>query len=976
MSSSCNSSPTNAANGEKLSTLSASPNGMLPSEVCGAATDSAKDAEEPEMGPEMLKQQLQLIQLCFAEHEFGIVVNENGEEEGSSSSSSRSSSESSQPQSGSAAPSPARASQRGSRNHHGSSYDPLTFVNGKVQHGVPLTVLSQDLHSYAQYLEDKIAECVNTDVHTAFVNVSGHLVGMRDELSYMERPLAVAMEKLSGAVAQLSTTSLSVKSKVEAACTAEMERNFDSVYLNGVVVYESIAYQLDDLAQLLQIAVDTTPSRSPATAVQTAANERVTGSSASHASPAQHDATTKGGHFKNEAYSIAAGTRLSDAALDILEDVVLLFQELKEVSQHLVPLASREQEKVDMSGYVAAAEHAVMGVLEVVLVHVSRMAFGFAGNPDSTTGAMLTSSTETADAALSPAARQLLGRIIALYGQVGEREQFCTVFRNAVLRRPLEAVVSWKAATQARQSAEGSVALLEQIKVVLRSKYLPLLPLLRASYGVPLHPAATIVWPIVSETLVKKLPSLFEVGIPNHFQPKYKAAYSVLAMVEDACADLDELAALRQSPDVVLWNHKWNLDVYAALRVSEVDKALQSVSSPLDRLPPSTEGEYHLRLFYIVHQQLRHLFSPSVWLYMCTPRFLRQTVACCYRVLQRVQEAIARTPAAAGAATVTECNSSGSNDPNGGSAQATGSAAEFSASNTLLLAISDTHALRSFLTDQLLPLILERIKGEAGGSAAAAVSAVDSATGMHAFSALPASERSTAALVTDVIAFAGGAVCGQFVQHARATLVRQVTDASAGPLQNVKSVRSAYSHTRKTMPTTASWYVAPVLQPLQRFAEEAQQCGFGGAAREESIIEMLRAIVKQFVLLAKDTLITAKKTEESWEKLRRRKEGSASSPVTVEGGVAEAATATAATEERPTKAASGQRVTMETATDRDKMTIQLWMDARALWQAVQQPPLRVAESEATTAFEPAFELLRRAEWIQGANIPEPLDVDA
>jgi conserved oligomeric Golgi complex subunit 2 len=985
-----------------------------------------------EADPEVLKQQLELIQLCFAEHEFGIIVDEStekgGNSSGSSSNTSSSSSSPSSSRSSSASSLSAQTESKGTAeaaaasvrpvkgvgrrhyNHHRhslySNYDPLTFVNGKVRHGVPLAVLSQDLHSYAQYLEDKIAACVNTDVHTAFVSVSGHLVGMRDELSYMERPLTAAMEKLSGAVGQLAATAAGVKNKVEAACAAEMERNFDSVFLRGIVVYETIAYQLDDLAQELHITVDPTPSRSPAAGggalagAVTEAGTAVGGSGSGRGVPrtsAAHDVTHKGsvGGGRKDVYVIAAGTRLSDAALDVLEDVVLLFQELKEVSQRLIALPSRQQEKAEMAGYVAAAEQSVMGVLEVVLVYVSRMAFGVTGTGGSAVSAADSAPSGTVSAAAegvesgsvtaaagaadapSPAVRQLLGRVIELYSQAGEREHFCAVFRSAVLRPPLEAVVSWKAATQARQSAEGTVALLEQMKTVLQNKYFPLLPLLRQSYGAPLHPVATIVWPILSETLVKKLPSLYEVGIPNQFQIKYKAAYNVLALVEAACVDLEELAVLRQSPDVVLWNHKWNLDVYAALRVSEVDKALQSVSSPLDRLPSSTQGDYHLRLFYIVHQQLLHLFSPSVFLYLCTPRFLRQTVTCCYRVLQRVQEAIARAPAdsAKRNSSAYDTAANGANGSGSVEAESTTPAADAAApsvNDTLLVAISDTRSLRSFLTGQLLPLILERLNGESLAPSTAAESAVaQAAAGTEVASS--ASERSTAALVGDVVAFASNTVCGKFIEQARSALVRHVTDAAMGPLQNVKSVRSAYSHTRKTMPSVASWYINPVLQPLQRFAEEARRCGFTGAACEEAVVEMLHLLVRQFVVLSKDTLITAKKTEESWEKLRRRKEGG--------GGGAGGSGAAETVGEGPAAQSMSspqpqQRVTMETATDRDKMTIQLWMDARALWQAVQQPPLSVAESSATEVFAPAFELLRRAEWIQGADIPEPLDVDA
>ncbi|CAG9584159.1 conserved hypothetical protein [Leishmania major strain Friedlin] len=923
---------------------------------------SYDNADNAEADAELLKQQLKLIQLCFAEHEFGIIVDENNPTDSRSiSSSSDASSLSSSFDSVNGHDGPQR--RRGQRGL--PAYDPLSFVKGKVQHGVPLASLSRDLHAYVEYLEDKIAQCVNTDVHTAFVSVSGHLVGMRDELSYMDSPLTTAMEKLSSVVSQLSMTSQKVKGKVKAACDAEMERAFDAMYLKCMVLYETVAYQLDDLAELLHI----TAISAVATA-RSAATGTVTSAASAPMFPlamASRDDSDKSGAAPGKmSLSITSDTRLSDAALDVLEDAVLLFQELKEIHQRLGSLPSRQQEKMEVMTYVAAAEQSVMGVLELVLVHTSQLVFR---PPSENSGAASTSSpsavagNESAISAHmttdSPVARQLLGRVIELYAQAGEMRQFAAVFRNAVLRPPLEAVVSWKAATQARQSAEGTVALLKQVKAVLQTTSLPLLPLLREHYGAALHPTATIVWPVLSETLVKKLPSLFEVGIPNHFQVKYKAAYELLAIVESSCADLEELAALRQSPDVVLWNHKWNINVYAALRVSEVDKAVQSVSSPLDRLPAATNSQYHLRLFYIAHQQLLHLFSSTVFSLLCTPWFLRQTVVCCYRVLTRVQEAVAATTPTPSSGVSAEDRRTGTAASENGSTSAAG------AHDTLLLAIADAHTLSNFLTGQLRHVILGRLAAESGRELAVMTTATATTA------TTPASERSTADLVTEVLQFASASVCGQFVQRARATLVHQITDAAVVPLQNIKSVRSAYSHTRKTMPSAASWYVDPALQPLQKFAEEAQRSGFTGAALQDSVADMLRTVVSHFVALARETLLTAKKTEESWEKLRRRKEGASvlqTTEVTPENSEEVSGCAVSTV--------GGQRVTKETATDRDKMTIQLWMDARAMLEVVQLPPLSLPSVTAAELFEPAFGLLRRAEWIQGADIPEPPDVDA
>ncbi|KAK7201596.1 COG (conserved oligomeric Golgi) complex component [Novymonas esmeraldas] len=960
-------SPSQLGNGSRRT--SAAQHAGVPDAAVVTEGQPSADAA-PEADPELLKQQLQLIQLCFAEHEFGIVVDE--DVHGSGRSSSGSSSDAS-PRSRSPSTCSQSDDDEGGGGGGGAGrrrglpdFDALAFVSGKTQHGVPLAVLSQDLHAYARYIENRIAQCVNTDVHTAFVNVSGHLVGMKDELSYMERPLTAAMEKLSTAVGQIAATSTKVRQTVEAACAAEMERAFDAVYLRSMVVYETIAYQLDDLAALLHITVDTA-------ATTAGARPAPAGGSGGGAGSGAASLTTRDGGDKSAAappkltFLVAPDTQLSDAALDVLEDVVLLCLELREVCQRLGSLPSREQERAEAASNLAAAEQSVMAVLEVVLVHASQLAFG----PPTDAAAAAAASPSPSPGAL--VARQLLGRVIELYGQAGEMEQFCVVFRNAVLRPPLEAVVSWKAATQARQSAEGTVALLRQMKAVLQTTFLPLLPLLREHYGAALHPTTTIVWPVLSETLVKKLPSLYEVGIPNHFQMRYKAAYELLAVVEGACADAEELAVLRRSPDVVLWNHKWNLDVYAALRVSEVDKALQSVSAPLDRLPPATQSDYHFRLFYIAQQQLLHLFSSSVFLLMCAPRFLRQTVACCHRVLERVQEAVA---VAAGTPRPGSAVAEGVDRPASAAASDSGSAAAGDgAHDTLLLAIADAHTLRAFLEGQLRDVVLGRLAAESGQAPLEALQSATSTARVTGGAAAAAAERGTPELVADVLQFAGASVCGQFVHQARASLVRQVAEAAALPLQNLKSVRSAYSHTRKTMPSAASWYVTPAMQPLRQFAEEAQRSGFGGAVLQDSVAEMLSAVVGHFVALARETLITAKKTEESWEKLRRRKEGGVPTPATadqVPGASDEHNGGTAAS----VAAGGEQRVTLETATDRDKMTIQLWMDALAMQEAAQQPPLSLSAERTTEVFAGAMELLRRAEWIHGADIPEPPDVDA
>lgn len=898
---------------------------QLPGDVAqdeGAPSGEAEAASA--VDSELLRQQLQLIQLCFAEHEFGVVVSDSDEDKKEGNSSTCVVEQQKQDVQFSYPCTSGKEEASGTSDV--PTFDPLLFIQDKLRHGVPLDALSNDLKSYQQYLEEKIAHCVNTEVHTAFVSVSGHLVGMKDELTYIQRPLSSALESLTSAAEQLSAITNSVKAKVDDACTVETERMFDATQLKCLLLYESIAYRLDDLTQEL----------------------RLTTSSSHRSIAAATTASSEGGRTaKREALVIPAGVLLSEMTVKAVEDIVLLLQALRETEQILFPLPSRTNERAEVVTYVAAAVEAVMSLLEAILVYSCQQA------ASTTTASQELNSSKKLHENGSLVSSQLLERVIQLYSLAGIAEGFCVVFRDAVLRPPLEAVVSWKAATQARQSVSGTVSLLREMKEVIETQYLPLLPLLRSNFqSMPLHPVATVLWPIVCETLVKKLPSLYEVGIPNQFHRKYIAAYELLALAEAACVDEEELLVLRQSPDVVLWNHKWNLDVYAALRISEVDQAMSTITAPLETQATEDSG-YHLRLFELAAQQFLQLFSETVWIYSCTPKFIRQIVVGSQKMLQQVKDAIgASQPRGDGVA---------SGEP---ALKADGRQPSPPLIRSCLYVVTDTQRFRRFIEGSLRDAVRRCV----GGGEAAEVGAAATESSTASFTA----DRSTAALLDDALLLCSNPICGDFIEAIETVMRRHIISETELQLQNIKSVRSAYSHTRKTLPTAASWYVSSVMEPVLRFAAEAAACGYTAGTLQDSIKSILMEIAAHFTAIAKETLVTAKKTEEGWEKLRRRREGGAGMASPVATGESEIAEPPQA----PFASSSSQepRVTVDTATDRDKMTIQLWMDAVALCDACQRPPLQFSPDVAAEIFSSAFALLRRAEWIRGADIPEPPDV--
>lgn len=228
------------------------------------------------------------------------------------------------------------------------------------------------------------------------------------------------------------------------------------------------------------------------------------------------------------------------------------------------------------------------------------------------------------------------------------------------------------------------------------------------------------------------------------------------------------------------------------------------------------------------------------------------------------------------------------------------------------------------------------------------------------------------------------------------------------PLQHIRSVRATFSHTQKEIPSTPSWYVSSVWQPCVVFrrALDVQQehlcrsptpcalfpssaapawCGtsaepsttptassssvevspaFHAAIRQfrlDSLHVLHRtqlAVLQRFMDATHDTLEAARKADEGWEKLRRRREATAAAAVAsnasirggeeVPTGQGESVSASAS----PSASSSAMRLFDTSAaafsgsSDRDKMMVQLYLDAKEIIQkfALLTSPLSMSTS--------------------------------
>lgn len=195
--------------------------------------------------------------------------------------------------------------------------------------------------------------------------------------------------------------------------------------------------------------------------------------------------------------------------------------------------------------------------------------------------------------------------------------------------------------------------------------------------------------------------------------------------------------------------------------------------------------------------------------------------------------------------------------------------------------------------------------------------------------------------------------------------------ACVHPLQHIRSVRSFFAHTQREAPSSPSWYVPSVWQPVgvlcrcwelyqevfratmapPLWKEATFSLDSSSSTSFDSLLSMKEtmtaltrewihvsyhirlAVVQRFAELATETLEAARKTEEGWEKLRRKREATAAGRAEVGDekntamGPSGNSISCSSSPSPGTLTLKSPAPTSSSFSDRDKMTMQLYLDA-------------------------------------------------
>ena len=708
-------------------------------------------------------EQLQLLRLCFGEHEFG-------------------------------------ASSDGSATDTGD-FDPAVFVKEKLHQQVPLETLCADLESFSRHLQNKILHHIHRDVYEAFVTVSGQLVGMQDQLARVHNPLLAAGSKVEGAVSYLTEAARSVDETLERAQQIDISRQIHEAFLEVLILHENLASNVAFLES-------------------------------------------------------AVGNELSEEFFEVLSAAVADTFGMKCVLRSIPRTATVDARlKIieDSHSLVHDDSQAVLSILSLVFATIVR---NFSSQP-------------------SIHYSRQFRTVSVIFHALDDPAAFCSFFREQIVRPLAEEVISWKAASQARQSALETVQLLALLGKELQAKVLPLLPVLREIFGQGLNPISSIVWPTVCDVIVKRMIFIFVPGIPTTFHTNFVNAHKIVSLLEEHCVSVSELVDFRSSADNVMWSHKWNIDVYHTLRSTELKSKLSEVQEN------RAKTVFHSKELQAAASASLWMFSEDVFLFPLFARFAKDALQCIHdsvnSLLQRCQ---------------------------GGDISFTCTASADFATMEVFVRTELHHAMQSALGNM--------------------------------------------STVTDVIAV-GERFCRVASQLALNTIADFVHGECHVALQSVKTIKNLYALTKKPMPTSPSWFIANIIEPLSQFKEAAakQRNLLTEDVAKRMTSDIILRLTVEYRAIAKEMLLQARKQEESFKKLKRKD---------------------AATSE--TANSVGSRI--DTASDIDKMFVQVYLDIHEFGSRLR--PFGISK-ESYAPIGSLLKLVRRANWILGDDIPEPVDLD-
>lgn len=865
-----------------------------------------------------------------------------------------------------------------------TAFNEFNFVFDKVRHGVPLQTIHEDLVAFSKNIRNEIDLQLADELEPAMTDILKRAVELKAELEETRKPLKRTMKELTEACETLKGLEEGITQKLEAMSVLSSRQLFDTALLKSLFLYENIVKLVHSLnAKVMEKEPNVNRGAEGVQQYNNKGGQSTLSSSRELLNDEDALATLD--------YCIAYWPQRLEAIQSLVLAVTTLRQAVAIVEAFNAAAesdedAKRKEEQKEMISLKHQVEDVVFTMLEIFFSEVAHFFF------------ICNESEERHAKCCAEVCLNLLQDVPSLYHMLGEYSRFTAAAQSAVVIPLLQRVMSWTATSQTRLSVDDTVKLLRRLQQVLCGGLAPLLPQWRRRrQGDAVFPVVDVVWPSIHKVLeIKMAKSLFDAGVPKDFHKKYMAAHELEGTLANLCESEEEKRRFFACSTLNDWKGKWQLglDIYISectrREVLVVEKCVDewknlltspSSSSPTaitgspsrtsptasapQSSPTTANNEQELfsrkctQLLEAYKKMATHLFSEAC-LAAALPPFLRHTVSTSRNI------AIAMLRASMDVVQRTDAEASANNSDT----------QERTCTRALMFALSALD-LTKVVSEYVEGPFLELVKKAAVSSSAGEESVPP---GDVVGSIFTVCQFCKTALVT-----------GEFMELLNCLeeyVVRECTQS----VQNIKSVRSVYSHTNRDLPTAASWYVAAIVQPLRALSQAnatlqpcrhrgvglmlgssgpASRCESELTAQYRSIFETISSrILTEFINLSKETLVAAKKADEGWEKLRRKREAAAQS----------ASPPAELTEERavgsPAGAAAGRRVTTETATDRDKMVLQLYLDAKELlrlMRAVAPPGVVLDESHETV--RDLLSVLRRGEWIAGANIPEPLDTD-
>mmetsp|Transcript_37562 Transcript_37562/g.67287 ORF Transcript_37562/g.67287 Transcript_37562/m.67287 type:complete len:536 (-) Transcript_37562:11-1618(-) len=432
-----------------------------------------------------------------------------------------------------------------------------------------------------------------------------------------------------------------------------------------------------------------------------------------------------------------------------------------------------------------------------------------------------------------------------------------------------EKVVAAHSASGPRQGADTLSAVLGALADELHSECSFLLDIaLNPQSG--LHSFNFLANSILKEVhaaLAKHLSRAFSPGVPAAFLANYHASMKFLEDLEGHCRIMASVDAFRSSEEYASFMKRWNLNVYFSLRFQDIAGKMDNVlaAPELQVVQPGEKTALPLTTSA----------AASLWssLHWCLSSEV-YVDALAERFIRLILQLLGRFHYWLSAGLKHRERYAA------GEKGADGRGENLSFEWALKLTPEQMALLRRDVT-----ILAEHLPGEFSESLRRKLEPLGSQSVGSVLSAVQHRRNAIASLGTSI----------------NSSIAAILADRCVQVLKQLRGITATYRATRRPMPIRPSHYVAGVLSALRQFLESDQAAGLSSAICLDLVRECAECVSKSYHDMVDDLLVTVRKTEDS---LKRLKKGRSQKP----GATPDA--------------------TPDTATDQEKICLQLFLDVQ------------------------------------------------